>query len=90
MTQALPMVPAPDRSLLFLAAIAALLAGVLALLAYVAYSARYTRFEVSGEGLRPLYVTDPDRVVCIPTTDGYALMLSVVRPEGMLAALRGL
>jgi hypothetical protein len=148
MTQVFPMIPAPGRSLLFLAAAVLLLAAVLALLAYVAYSARSTRFEVSPdglriagdlyrrtipieqlrldearvldlgreEGLRPrfrtfgtglpgyrsgwyrlrnrqkalLYVTDPGRVVYIPTTEGYALMLSVVQPDSMLAALRGL
>ena len=36
-----------------------------------------------------LYVTDPARVVYIPTTEGYVLMLSAVQPDSMLAALRG-
>lgn len=146
MTQVFPMIPAPGRSLLFLAAAGVLLVAVLALLGYVAYSARQTRFEVSPDGLRIagdiykrtiaieqlrlsearvldlgredelrprfrtfgtglpgyrsgwyrlrnrqkalLYVTDPTRVVYIPTTEGYVLMLSTPRPDSMLAALR--
>jgi hypothetical protein len=146
MTQVFPMIPAPGRSLLFIAAVALLLVAVLALLGYVAYSARQTRFEISPDGLRIagdlyqrtipieqlrvdearvldlgredelrprfrtfgtglpgyrsgwyrlrnrqkalLYVTDPARVVYIPTTEGYVLMLSAVQPDSMLAALR--
>lgn len=35
-----------------------------------------------------LYVTDFSRVVYIPTTEGYVVMLSAVQPDNMLAALR--
>ncbi len=33
-------------------------------------------------------VTDPHRVVYIPTRDGYALLVSVTNPEGLLGALK--
>lgn len=35
-----------------------------------------------------LYVTDPTRVVYVPTTAGYAVLLSVQQPERFLARLR--
>jgi hypothetical protein len=35
-----------------------------------------------------LYVTDRSRVVYVPTTHGYAVMLSVADPEAFLASLR--
>ena len=34
------------------------------------------------------YLTSSERVVHIPTSDGYALLLSVADPEALLAALR--
>lgn len=33
-------------------------------------------------------VTDPHRVVYIPTRDGYSLLVSVTNPEGLLGALK--
>ncbi|HEV8550957.1 MAG TPA: PH domain-containing protein [Polyangiaceae bacterium] len=35
-----------------------------------------------------LYVTDDSRVVYLPTTQGYALLLSPLDPEGLLSSLR--
>ena len=35
-----------------------------------------------------LYVTKRDRVVYLPTTDGYSLLLSVTDPQRLLAAIR--
>lgn len=35
-----------------------------------------------------LYVTDDSRVVYLPTTQGYALLLSPKDPEGLLSSLR--
>ncbi len=35
-----------------------------------------------------LFVTEKERVLHIPTTEGYALILSAERPEALLAALR--
>jgi len=34
-----------------------------------------------------LYVTDPTRVAYVPTTDGYAVLLSVADPAALLASL---
>lgn len=39
-----------------------------------------------GNGL--LFVTDPSRVVAVPTTDGYVLLASVGDPDAFLEALR--
>lgn len=36
-----------------------------------------------------LYLTDQSRVVYIPTTDGYGVLLSPADPDGFLEALRG-
>jgi hypothetical protein len=35
-----------------------------------------------------LYVTDPTRVAYVPTTEGYAVLLSVADPAALLASLR--
>jgi Bacterial PH domain len=35
-----------------------------------------------------LYVTDPTHVAYVPTTDGYAVLMSVADPEALLASLR--
>ena len=35
-----------------------------------------------------LYVTDPTHVAYVPTTEGYAVLLSVADPEALLASLR--
>ena len=50
------------------------------------YAAGWVRL---GSGERALaFVTDPERVVYVPTAAGYALLLSVDDPPGFLAALR--
>ncbi len=35
-----------------------------------------------------LYVTDPKRIAYLPTTKGYAVLLSVADPDALLASLR--
>ena len=45
-------------------------------------------FRLRGGGKALLYVTDPRRVAYIPTTEGYALLLSVADPDTFLASLR--
>ena len=35
-----------------------------------------------------LYVTDPTRVVYVPTTEGYSVLLSVAEPDVFLSSLR--
>jgi len=37
-----------------------------------------------------LYVTTEDRVVYVPTTKGYVLLLSASDPEGLVASIRGI
>ena len=37
-------------------------------------------FDLKNGERALLYMTDPSRVVCLPTTDGYMLMLSVQDP----------
>ncbi len=49
------------------------------------YRAGWFRLR-GGRGL--LFVTDPTRVVAVPTTDGYTLLMSVSEPERFVAALR--
>ena len=51
------------------------------------YRAGWFRLSRGVKGL--LFVTDPSRVVAIPTRDGYTLLLSVSDPGGFLQALRG-
>ncbi len=46
-------------------------------------------FRPHGDGRALLFVTDQTRVVAVPTTAGYQLLLSPADPEGFLAALRG-
>lgn len=49
------------------------------------YQAGWFRLR-RGKGL--LFVTDPSRVVAVPTTEGYVLVASVGDPEAFLEALR--
>ena len=49
------------------------------------YGAGWFRLR-GGRGL--LFVTDRSRIVAIPTTEGYTLMISVADPEHFLARLR--
>ena len=50
------------------------------------YQAGWFRLRREGRGL--LFVTDPTRVVALPTRDGYTLLLSVREPATFLDALR--
>ncbi len=50
------------------------------------YSSGWFRLNDRGKGL--LFLTDPSRAVYLPTTDGYALLISPADPEGLLAALK--
>ena len=50
------------------------------------YRAGWFRLRERGRAL--LFVTDPSRVVALPTREGYTLLLSVRRPEAFLAAVR--
>jgi hypothetical protein len=56
--------------------------------------ARSTIFELSDKALRvhgaPVYVTDPSRVVYVPTTDGYSLLLSVAETDQFLDQLHAM
>jgi hypothetical protein len=45
-------------------------------------------FRVRNQGRALLFVTDRRRVVNIPTTEGYAVMLSVQQPEAFLRRLQ--
>lgn len=49
------------------------------------YQAGWFRLRRAGRGL--LFVTDRSRVLALPTTRGYTLLLSARDPEGLLAAL---
>lgn len=51
------------------------------------YRAGWFRLRNGEKAL--LYVTDTNRVVYIPTTEGYSLMLSPANPERFLSTLRG-
>ena len=140
------MPAAPARSLWFIAAIAALMLALLLLFGYFAFASRFTRYEITPDGLsirgtlygrqlpwssltpeearvvdlaseaalQPtlrtnglglpgyqagwfrlrragrglLFLTDRSRVVVVPTTLGYTLVLSVIDPEGFVEALR--
>jgi hypothetical protein len=50
------------------------------------YRAGWFRLRDGEKAL--LYVTDPTRVAYVPTTDGYAVMVSVADPSAFLATLR--
>ena len=50
------------------------------------YSSGWFRLRDRAKGL--LFLTDPSRAVYLPTTDGYALLISPADPEGLLAALK--
>ena len=45
-------------------------------------------FRPKGGGRALLFVTDRTRVVAVPTTAGYELLLSPADPDGFVAALR--
>jgi hypothetical protein len=49
------------------------------------YSSGWFRLKDRGKGL--LFLTDRSRAVYLPTTDGYALLISPADPKGFLAAL---
>jgi hypothetical protein len=49
------------------------------------YSSGWFRLNDRGKGL--LFLTDPTRAVCLPTADGYTLLISPADPEGFLTAL---
>ena len=51
------------------------------------YRAGWFRLRNGEKAL--LYVTDPTRIVYIPTRAGYAVMLTPSDPDGFLKALRG-
>jgi hypothetical protein len=44
-------------------------------------------FELYNGERALLYVTDPSRVVYLPTTEGYTIMLSVTDPAVFLSSL---
>jgi len=50
------------------------------------YGSGWFRLKDRGKGL--LFLTDASRAVYLPTTDGYALLISPADPEGFLAALK--
>ena len=50
------------------------------------YGAGWFRLANGDKAL--VYLTTPERVVYVPTREGYALLLSVERPEAFLDALR--
>jgi Bacterial PH domain len=52
------------------------------------YQAGWFRLRDGERAL--LYVTDPTRVAYVPTTEGYAVLLSVADPAALLASLRRL
>jgi hypothetical protein len=146
MGEVFTITPASTKPLWFLAAILALLLLLLLLFIYIGYSSRWTRFEITADGLavrgtlygravpwsslradearmvnlrespdyQPtlrtngvglpgyqagwfslrgagrglLFVTDPTRVVAVPTSDGYTLLQSVREPDAFVGALR--
>ena len=45
-------------------------------------------FRTRGAGKMLVFITDPSRVVHVPTTRPYGLLLSPADPEGFLGALR--
>jgi hypothetical protein len=45
-------------------------------------------FSLKGGGKGLLFVTDKRRVLALPTTEGYTLLLSPQDPEGLLTVLR--
>lgn len=47
-------------------------------------------FRLEGGGKALLYLTDVDRAVYVPTTDGYGVLLSPLDPDAFLAAIRAL
>ena len=49
------------------------------------YSSGWFRLNDCRKGL--LFLTDPSRAVCVPTSDGYTLLISPQDPEGFLTAL---
>jgi Bacterial PH domain len=51
------------------------------------YQAGWFRLRDGEKAL--LYITDRSRVAYVPTTRGYAVMVSVADPEAFLASLRG-
>jgi hypothetical protein len=51
------------------------------------YAAGWFRLRNGMKGL--LHVTDRTRVVRIPTTEGYTVMLSVAEPQALIDALNG-
>jgi hypothetical protein len=54
--------------------------------ALVGYRAGWFRLRDGERAL--MYVTDPTRVAYIPTTQGFAVLLSVTDPAALLASLR--
>jgi hypothetical protein len=50
------------------------------------YAAGWFRLRKGEKAL--LFVTDPSRVVYLPTREGYSLLLSVTEPERFIEALR--
>ena len=50
------------------------------------YSAGWFKLRNGMKAL--LYVTDRTRVACIPTTEGFTVMLSVAEPQTLIDALR--
>lgn len=45
-------------------------------------------FRLRGGGKALVFVTDPTRVLLIPTRENYTLLMSARDPDGLLAALR--
>jgi hypothetical protein len=50
------------------------------------YGSGWFRLKDRGKGL--LFLTDHTHAVYVPTTDGYALLISPADPEGLIAALK--
>lgn len=50
------------------------------------YQAGWFRLRRAGKGL--LFVTDPSRVVAIPTREGFTLLVSVGEPDAFVASLQ--
>ncbi len=50
------------------------------------YNSGWFKLKNGEKGL--LFVTDPRRVVYVPTTDGYSLLMSVETPERFLESLK--
>ena len=53
---------------------------------YPGYKAGWYRLADDSKAL--VFITDPHRVVYVPTVDGSSLMMSVANPEQFLAALK--